>query len=71
MRSLEEALEYLRYHSPDDDTIPHHEAVNTAFKQLAITLWEHLPDGPGKTVAIRAIGVARMQCNSCIANQGN
>jgi hypothetical protein len=71
MRTLEEALDYLDYHSPNDETIPKHDAVNEAFQELMGALWDHLPDGPGKTVAVRAIGAARMQCNSCIANKGN
>lgn len=71
MRTLDEALSYLDYHSPDENTIPKHQAVNDAFQTLMKDLWKTLPDGPGKTVAIRAIGAARMQCNSCIANNGN
>jgi hypothetical protein len=71
MRTLDEALNYLNYHSPDAEAIPKHEAVNTAFQTLLTQLWDHIPEGPGKTVAIRAIGVARMQCNSAIANKGN
>lgn len=72
MRTLEEALYYLDYHSPQNDqTKIDHDNVNKAFQELMTNLWKHLPEGPGKTVAIRAIGVARMQCNSCIANEGN
>lgn len=71
MRTLDEALDYLNYHSPNEETIPKHNAVNNAFQQLMKDLWNQIPDGPGKTVAIRAIGAARMQCNSAIANNGN
>jgi hypothetical protein len=71
MRTLEEAKSYLNYHSPDADALPRHEAVNTAFQQLIEAIWKFIPDGPGKTVAVRAIGTARMQCNSAIANKGN
>lgn len=66
----EEALAYLNYHAPTAETLPRHEAVNTAFQQLVDQLWDQLPEGPGKTVAIRAIGAARMECNSAIANNG-
>jgi len=67
----EEALAYLHYHAPTAETLPKHEAVNTAFQHLLDELWDKLPEEPGKTVAIRAIGTARMECNSCIANGGN
>lgn len=67
----EEALAYLDYHAPTAETLPKHTAVNQAFQDLVEELWDVLPEGPGKTVAIRAIGNARMECNSAIANGGN
>ncbi len=70
LRTLDGALSYLDYHAPNDDTLPRHGAVNAAFQKLATEIWSALPDGPGKTVALRAIGRARMECNSCIANCG-
>lgn len=70
LRTVEGALSYLNYHAPNDDTLPRHNAVNTHFQLLMEGIWKYLPDGPGKTVAIRAIGRARMECNSCIANGG-
>lgn len=70
LRTLEGVLSFLDYHTPNADTLPRHEAVNKAFQALAVDVWNALPDGPGKTVAIRAIGRARIECNSCIANGG-
>jgi len=70
LRTLEGAMSFLDYHAPNADTLPRHNAVNAAFQALCSTIWNQLPDGPGKTVAIRAIGRARMECNSCIANGG-
>lgn len=70
LRTLEGALSYLDYHAPNADTLPRHENVNAAFQQLWKHLHTALPDGPGKTVALRAVGRARMECNSCIANTG-
>jgi hypothetical protein len=70
LRTLDGALSYLDYHAPNDDTLPRHNAINTNFQLLMEGIWKYLPDGPGKTVAIRAIGRARMECNSCIANSG-
>lgn len=70
LRTLDEAKSFLDYHSPNGDTLPRHEAVNIAFQKLIEQIWESIPEGPGKTVAIRAIGRARMECNSTIANGG-
>lgn len=70
LRTLEGVLSFLDYHTPNADTLPRHNAVNEAFQSLMIRLWPVIPDGPGKTVVVRAIGRARMECNSCIANQG-
>lgn len=71
MRTLDEALNYLDYHSPDAEDIKKHALINNSFQELMENIWDFLPEGPGKTVAIRAIGAARMQCNSAIANKGN
>lgn len=70
LRTLDGALYFLDYHAPNDDTLPRHSAVNIAFQQLWTEVASCLPDGPGKTVALRAVGRARMECNSCIANGG-
>ena len=70
LRTLEGSLSYLDYHAPNPDTLPRHERVNNHFQRLLADIWSSLPDGPGKTVAVRAIGRARMECNSCIANGG-
>lgn len=70
LRTLEGALYYLDYHAPNDDTLPRHNAVNAAFQRLWTEISSALPDGPGKTVTLRAVGRARMECNSCIANGG-
>lgn len=71
MRTLDEAINYLDYHAPSEETLPKYGKVNAAFQALMTQLWDTIPDGPGKTVAIRAIGAARMQVNSAIANNGN
>lgn len=70
LRTLDGSLNFLNYHSPDEAARINHENVNNNFQVLLSNIWESLPDGPGKTVAIRAINRARMECNSCIANSG-
>jgi hypothetical protein len=66
----EDALSYLDYHAPDEATRQKHEHVNHAFQALVNLIWDDLPEVPGKTVAIRALGAALKECNSPIANQG-
>jgi hypothetical protein len=70
LRTLDGALAFLDYHAPNADTLPRHNAVNAAFQKLWTEISSALPDGPGKTVTLRAVGRARMECNSCIANGG-
>lgn len=70
LRTINGVLDFLDYHPPTEETKPKYEAVNFNFKQMIQQIWDCLPDGPGKTVAVRAIGRARMECNSCIANGG-
>lgn len=70
MRTLQEALDYLNYHAPTETTLAKHENVNRQFQSLMTAIWDSIPEGPGKTTAIRAIGRARMECNSAIANNG-
>ena len=70
LKTLEGQLDFLNYHAPDERTRAKHQAVNNAFQQLWQAIQAHVPDGPGKTVAIREINNARMACNSCIANEG-
>lgn len=70
LRTLDGALSFLDYHPPNPDTQPRHERVNNHFQRLLADIWSSLPDGPGKTVAVRALNRARMECNSCIANGG-
>lgn len=70
LTTLETALDYLDYHAPDNNQRINHENVNNNFQVLLSNIWESIPEGPGKTTAIRALGIARMQFNSAIANRG-
>ena len=70
LKTLEGAKQFLNYHAPDEEMQHRHAVVNEAFLDLLSAIWSILPDGPGKTVAIRVIGSARMSCNSVIANNG-
>lgn len=70
LRTKEGATDFLNYHAPDADAVKCHAAINEGFQSLIKNIWEYLPDGPGKTVAVRSLNRARMDCNSCIANGG-
>jgi hypothetical protein len=74
MRTIEEVLPLFRNHTPDpdldQDRIKRHEDVDVLFTEMVVRLWHLMPDGPGKTVAIRSLQESRMWCNAAIANQG-
>lgn len=70
MRTLEEALGHLTYKAPNEVTLPMHQKIGEEFDNLVRNIWPSLPEGPGKTVALRTIETAKMQCNNCIANHG-
>lgn len=70
LRTKEGASYFLDYHAPDEETIKKHEEVNDNFQALLQYVWKFLPDGPGKTRFIHALNHARMEANSCIANEG-
>lgn len=70
LRTMEGAANFLNYHSPDEKARQAHEAVNEDFQTLLVSLWKVIPDGPGKTRFIHALNRARMEANSCIANEG-
>jgi len=70
LRTRKGALDFLNYHAPDEAALIEHQTVNSSFQLLVDNIWESIPDGLGKTVAIRAINRARMECNSVIANKG-
>ncbi len=70
LRTLEGAKDFLNYHAPDENQRINHENVNNNFQVLLDNIWEGIPDGPGKTLAIRSLNRARMDFNSAIANHG-
>lgn len=70
LRTKEGAGQFLEYHSPNKENIFKHQIVNDNFQSLLNGLWNALPDGPGKTRFIHALNRARMEANSCIANEG-
>jgi len=58
------------YHPPTVDQAETYRRITQEFILLAWNLNELLPDGPGKTVAIRKLSEARMQANATVALEG-
>ena len=67
MRTLEEALDQFAYHPATAVTAPKHAAVRRIAADTIAALWEVLPDGPEKTLAIRKLQEAAMYANLAIA----
>ncbi len=67
MRSLAEVQDQLAYHPATKDSAVKHDAVRTTLMDAAAKLWDHVPDGPEKTLAMRALQQAGMYCNLAIA----
>lgn len=67
MRSVEEALDQFAYHPATEQTAPMHAAVRDLFRELLPKLWDAVPDGPEKTLAIRKLQESQMYANLAIA----
>lgn len=67
MRSLEEAQDQFAYHPATPESAPKHAAVRDIFRDVLPQLWDAVPDGPEKTLAIRKLQESQMYCNLAIA----
>jgi hypothetical protein len=67
MRTLDEALDQFVYHPATPDTAPRHAAVRDTFAEVIPRLWDAVPDGPEKTLMLRALQQASMYANLGIA----
>jgi hypothetical protein len=66
-----ELIEHIfAYHPPSEAQARVYEAINGSFASIAHYLNSVLPEGPGKTVAIRKLAEARMQANAAVALEG-
>lgn len=70
VRTKEGTSQFLNYHSPNASNAMKHVIVNDNFQSVLNGIWNVLPDGPDKTRFIYALNGARMEANSCIANEG-
>ena len=58
------------YHPPTEAQREIYNRINEVFLTAAQAINSLIPDGPGKTVAIRKLSDARMQANACVALDG-
>lgn len=65
--AVEDAFEY---HKWDEAKIKAGQRVRQALSEAVIVIIQDVPSGPDRTVAIRKIREARMDCNSAITHQG-
>jgi hypothetical protein len=66
--SPEQLANWFAYHAPSGpEIVAAHERVREEFGALAASMNDLLPEGPDKTVALRAIRDASMQANAVIA----
>ena len=65
-----EIEQIFSYHPPNEKQRETYERINLAFIECAEKVAELMPDGPGKTAAIRKLADARMACNAAVALEG-
>ena len=70
MRTKADAIEHFKYKPPTESQKPVYSMVTDWFISLVDGIYDSIPDGPGKTHALRKISEARMAVNSAIANDG-
>jgi hypothetical protein len=58
------------YHAATEAQRVSYDQINAAFLECARVINAAVPEGPGKTVAIRKLSEARMQANHCVALEG-
>lgn len=65
-----ELQDIFTYHAPTIDQVEDYNKINDAYLKCAQIVNSILPEGPGKTVAIRKLSEARMQSNHCLSLGG-
>lgn len=67
----EEMLEFIfTYHAPTEEQRAAHSASNKIIFDAVKELEKLMPNGPGKTVAIRKLAEARQAVHAAIALEG-
>jgi Xaa-Pro aminopeptidase len=69
--TVEEAIATFDYHKPSDDQVDRITVVRVAHKALVRAIWNIVPSGPDRTVAVRKIHESMMTCNKAIVCEGS
>ena len=67
MRTLDDALNQFAYHPGTPDTAPKFGALRDKTAAFAKDVWDLIPDGPEKTLAMRGLQAFQMNANLAIA----
>jgi hypothetical protein len=67
MRTIAEVCDQLAYHPATATSAAQHDHVRTTLMSVVSALWGTVPDGPEKTLAMRALQQCGMYCNLAIA----
>ena len=75
MRTREEVDDAFTHHPPSQAPDPgarvaQHEQARDIIKSAALSLFDLLPNGPDKTLALRKLEMALFHSNAAIARQG-
>jgi hypothetical protein len=69
VRTREEAVSQFVYHPATPTSAVQHSKVRDLFVAAVHTLWDLVPDGPEKTLALRKLQEAAMYANLAVALQ--
>jgi len=67
VRTLEEVQDQFAYHPATPTTATTHNELRAAFATHAAHIWELIPDGPEKTLAMRKLQESLMYANLAVA----
>jgi hypothetical protein len=67
MRSLEEALDTFAYHPATPETGPVFGFLRDVTMDFTKAVWDRIPDGPEKTLAMRGLQDFLMHANCAVA----
>lgn len=67
MRTLDDALNQFAYHPATNDTAPKFATLRDKTAAFVKDVWDLIPDGPEKTLALRGLQAFQMNANLAIA----
>lgn len=67
MRTLEEVQDTLAYHPGTPDVTPRMAAIRRLSTEFAEQVWDLIPDGPEKTLAMRGLQTFQMHALCALA----